>query len=109
MSRHRQGGRGHRRGSRRYYAGPPRPRPRGFSQKGVGEFHQIFLPGCQGPAKRAYFNGIARGMVSLAGLMGLILGTAVLGPLGGFLGLGLGLMLASRSAVEGRFYRCGRR
>ncbi len=109
MSRHRHGGRGHRRGSRRDYSGPPRPRPRGFSQLGVGDFHEIFLPGFHGPAKREYFNKLARGLVSLSGLMGLILGTTTLGPIGGFLGLGLGLMLASKTAIKDRFYRRGRR
>lgn len=103
MSRHRPHGRG------RHFAVPSRPRPQGFSQMGLDEFHKVLLPGFQGPGKREYYNGIARGMAGLAGILGLVLGTSLLGPIGGFFGLGLGLMLASKTAVQGRYYRHGKR
>ncbi len=107
MSRHRHGGRGHRRSSRRYLAGPPRPRPQGFRRLGIDEFLQILLPGFQGPEKREFYNDIARGTVGLSGILGLILGTIVAGPVGGFFGLGLGLILASKTARKQRFHRHG--
>ncbi len=109
MSRQSRGGnRGHRRGSRRDFAGPPRPRPQGFRRSGIDAFFQILLPGFQGPDKREFYNEIARGAVGLSGILGLILGTLVAGPVGGFFGLGLGVILASKTAREQRFHRRGR-
>ena len=109
MSRQSRGGnRGHRRGSRRSLVRPPRPCRQGFQGLGIDEFYQILLPAFHGPQKREFYNRLARGVVGLSGILGLVFGTSLLGPLGGFLGLGLGLWFASRTAVRDRYHRQGK-
>ena len=96
------------RGRHRSSTPPPRRDQRGFHRLGLDEFLQILLPGFAGPDKREFYNGIARGSVVLFGMLGLVAGTVLGGPLLAVIGFGMSVLLASGTAIRGRFFRRGR-
>jgi hypothetical protein len=82
-----------------------RRRPGGFTPRGLDAPHRLLMPGLAGPARRAYFNDLAGGMVAVFGLAVAALAFCWLGPLGAIAGLGAGLLAGGWAAVKGRFYR----
>jgi hypothetical protein len=87
------------------YKGPGPPRPTGFTGFGFGRAWNRILPGLQGPDKKRYFNELSGGIIVAAGLCGLLLGLACLGPFGAILGLGAGIAAGESFASSNRFYR----
>ena len=81
------------------------PRPAGFTGAGFGQLHRWMLPGLEGAEKKGYFNELSGGIVLAVGLGGLLLGLALLGPIGAILGLGAGVAAGGSLASSNRFYR----
>ena len=52
-----------------------------------------------------FFNHVSGGLVLGIALGAAVIGAAFFGPLGAFLGLGVGLMAGGSVAERGRFYR----
>ncbi len=98
MTQRRRQRRGHR-------SSTPQPSRGGFHGLGLDAFFQILLPKFAGPEKREFYNGLARGSVALAGMLGLVTGALMGGPVGALIGFGVSVMCASRTAVRGRFFR----
>jgi hypothetical protein len=86
----------------RRYAGPPGP---GFTGYGFRTYYDLLLPGLRGRAKRRFFNEACGGLLLGAVLAGAVCGFALAGPLGGLIGLGLGVALGGALAERGGFYR----
>jgi hypothetical protein len=88
------------------YSGHHRPsRPAGFTGFGFRQVWSWILPGLEGLEKKRHFNELSGGIVVAAGLCGLLLGLAWLGPVGAVLGLGAGIMAGESFARSNRFYR----
>ena len=88
-----------------YKGGPNPPRPSGFTGLGFGHAYRMILPGLDGSAKKRYFNELSGWLVASAGMCGLVLGLACLGPLGAVLGLGAGVTAGCSFARTHRFHR----
>ena len=94
-----------RRPPRHHGGGHGPPRPTGFTGPGFGQLHRWMLPGLEGAEKKRYFNEVSGGIVLAVGLGGLILGLALLGPIGAIVGLGAGVAAGGSLASSNRFYR----
>lgn len=88
----------------------PRPRPRpnprgsGFTADGLGPAYKLALP-FRGPALRAYFNELSRGLAWFAALAGLIAGWALGGPLAALPVAAFVFLAAAKSLGQHRFFR----
>lgn len=80
-------------------------RPGGFTGHGLGTVYETILPGLHGPEKRRWFNQQARLIPAATALSAAVFGVLALGPLGGLLGLALGLSAGDALARKGRFRR----
>ena len=94
-----------RRPPNRYSGGHGPPRPAGFTGPGFRQAWSWLLPGLGGADKKRYFNELSGVVILAAGVGGLVLGMAWLGPIGAILGLGAGIAAGGSFAGSGRFYR----
>ena len=102
---HRRRRRPGRRPPGRYSGLPPSPpRPRGFTPPGWRQACDLVLP-FRGRDKRLFFNRIGGGIAVAAGLFGALVGYAVLGLLGAFVGLWAGVTLCGMALEDGRYIR----
>ena len=98
--RHRPG----RRPPHRYSGRSPGPAGRGYTGPGFKQLCDAFLP-VHGREKREFFNALSGTLVLGCGLAGGWLGLCWLGPLGGLVGLGVGIAAGGAIAERGRYYR----
>jgi hypothetical protein len=81
------------------------PRSHSFQDFGLKFVYDLFLPTLRGRDRRRFFNRGAEWMALVFGALGALLGFGMLGPLGAFLGLGAGMVLAANFLVRNRYYR----
>jgi hypothetical protein len=87
----------------RYRGGGLPPRSRSYQDFGLRALYDLFLP--RGRSRRLFFNEVSGWMTLMFGGLGAVFGWAVLGPLGLFLGLGLGAALGARFLERNRYFR----
>ena len=82
----------------------PSARPRGFTPPGWRQVCNAVLP-YRGREKRRFFNEVGDWLAVAAGLVGAVLGWAVLGPIGAVVGLAAGVSLCGKAMEDGRYVR----
>jgi len=105
MSRPHHGRRRRRPGRRlRYRGGGLAPRT-GFQAHGLKAVYDLVIPHIRGRDRRRFFNDVSVGAALLFGVLGAVLGCAMLGPFGLFLGLGAGFSFGANHLAKNRYYR----
>ena len=79
------------------------PRPHSYQDFGLRYFYDLFLP--TGRARRRFFNGVSGWLALWFGVLGALLGWAMAGPFGVFLGFGAGVTLGAGYLTRNRFFR----
>lgn len=105
MSRPYHGRRRRRPGRRLRYPGGNPPRRGSYQSFGLKTLYDLLLPGIRGPDRRRFFNDVSFGMALLAGAIGAVLGWGMLGPLGAFIGFGLGMTVGAETLARNGYYR----
>jgi hypothetical protein len=87
----------------RYRGSSLPPRSHSYQDFGLRALYDLVLP--RGRPRRHFFNGVSGLMALWFGVLGAVLGWAMLGPLGLFLGFGGGASLGARFLTRKRYYR----
>ena len=81
------------------------PRSGSYQAFGLEAFYDLLIPHIRGRDRRRFFNGVSAGMALWFGVLGALLGWTMLGPFGGVIGFGAGLLLGADSLTRHRFFR----
>ncbi len=79
------------------------PRSHSYQDFGLRFFYDLFAP--RGHGRRHFFNGVSDWMTLWFGVLGAVLGFAMLGLLGVVPGFGAGMVLGAGFLTKKRYYR----
>ncbi len=106
MSRPYHGRRRRRPRSRLRYRGSGLPsRSSSYQDFGLRSFYDLLIPHVRGRDRRQFFNHVSEGMALWFGVLGGLLGWALLGLFGVFPGFGAGVVLGANFLTRNRYYR----
>ena len=88
----------------RYRGGGLAPRS-GYQAYGLKAVYDLLIPHIRGRDRRRLFNDVSCVVALGCGGLGAILGCAMLGPFGVFLGFGAGFALGANFLARDRYYR----
>ncbi len=80
-------------------------RSHSYQDFGLRHVYNLFLPHIRGRDRRLFFNRVSEGMAIYIGVLGGLLGWGMAGPLGVFLGFGLGIVLGAGFLTKHKYYR----
>jgi hypothetical protein len=89
----------------RYRGGGLPPRSRSYHDFGLRAFYDLLFPHIRGRDRRLFFNGVSGWLALGFGALGAVLGWAMLGPFGVFLGFGAGVTFGAGYLTRHRYYR----
>jgi hypothetical protein len=81
------------------------PRSHSYQAFGLKSLYDLVLPGIRGGARRRFFNDVSAGVALWYGVLGALLGWAMLGPFGVVIGFGAGVTLGADFLTRKRFFR----
>src|SRR5262245_43532896 len=106
MSRPDHGRRRRRPGRRLRYSGSGlAPRSGSYQAYGFKAVYDLLIPHIHGRDRRRFFNDVSVGVALGFGALGAVLGCAMLGPLGLFIGFGAGFSFGANYLERNRYYR----
>ena len=88
-----------------YRGGGLPPRSCSYYDVGLRAFYDLLIPHIRGRARRRFFNGACGWLVLWFGVLGALLGWAMLGPSGVFIGFGAGATLGTSHLTRKRYFR----
>jgi hypothetical protein len=89
----------------RYHGSGLAPRSHSYQHFGLKFFYDLLIHHIRGRDRRRFFNGVSGLMALWFGVLGALLGWAMIGPLGLLLGFGGGASLGARFLAKNRYYR----
>ena len=89
----------------RYRGSGLAPRSNSFQDFGLWAFYDLLLPHIRGRARRRFFYGACGWLVLWFGVLGALLGWAILGPFGLFIGFGAGVTLGANHLSRNGYFR----
>ena len=89
----------------RYRGGGLPTRPHSYQDFGLRFFYDLFLPHIRGSDRRQFFNGVSGWLALWFGVLGALLGWAMLGPFGLFIGFCAGVTLGANHLSRNGYFR----